>query len=47
VPKELFEWIQERIEQGTFYNFSHAVEIGIKTLMKAEREKASSEHTAK
>ena len=35
---EIYKWIEDKIEEGAFWNFSHAIEIALKKL-KEEMEK--------
>lgn len=32
INDELFTWMQKRIEERSFYNQSHAIELGLKKL---------------
>jgi Arc/MetJ-type ribon-helix-helix transcriptional regulator len=35
---ELCQWIQEHIEKGEFWNFSHAIEVALRRLRDSEKE---------
>lgn len=38
IKPELYQWIQEQIEKGVFWNFSHAVEVALRKLADLEKE---------
>lgn len=38
IKPELHEWIEEQIRKGTFWNFSHAVEIALEKTRDSEKE---------
>lgn len=41
LPIELFNWIEKEIEKGSFYNFSHACESGLRRLKQEKEEDGS------
>jgi len=39
---DLYQWIEKRIEEGKFWNFSHAIEIALEKLKETEEEEKQS-----
>lgn len=35
---DLYEWVEEQIKKGKFWNFSHAIEIALDKLKDTEKE---------
>jgi len=38
LPKDVLEWIDKQVQDGTYYNRSHAVESCMKQKMKEKKE---------
>ena len=41
IKPDLLEWVEEKINDGTYYNKSHVIQKGIEVLKKQEEEKES------
>lgn len=38
---DLYQWVEEQIRKGKFWNFSHTIEIALEKLRAAEEERNS------
>jgi hypothetical protein len=38
VRLDLYQWVEQQIEKGKFWNFSHAIEIALEKLRDAQKE---------
>jgi len=38
LESDVYEWVQEQVRRGRFFNFSHACEYGLKKLMQESKE---------